>query len=61
MALKKAKELAHFYINAGEPFVRLKQALMHESSFDYDILIENWFSEETQKKVKKVMSSLAKK
>jgi hypothetical protein len=34
---------------------------MHESSFDYDILIENWFSEETQKKVKKVMSSLAKK
>lgn len=61
LALKKAKELAHFYINAGEPFVRLKQALMHESSFDYDILIENWFSEETQKKVKKVMSSLAKK
>jgi len=34
---------------------------MHETNFDYDVLIDNWFSEETQKKVKTVMSSLAKK
>ena len=61
IALEKAKKLAQFYISAGEPFVRLKQTLMHESTFDYNILIENWFSEETQKKVKIVMSSLAKK
>ncbi|MDG1268732.1 MAG: enoyl-CoA hydratase/isomerase family protein [Candidatus Marinimicrobia bacterium] len=60
-ALKRAKKLAGFYINAGEPFVRLKQSLMHDTEFDYEILINNWFSPETQAKIKKVMSTLAKK
>ena len=60
-ALKKAKELAKFYIDAGEPFVRLKQSLMHDTNFDYEILIDNWFSSETQAKVKAVVSSLSKK
>lgn len=60
-ALKRAKKLAGFYINAGEPFVRLKQSLMHDTDFDYEILINNWFSPETQAKIKKVMSTLAKK
>ena len=60
-ALEKAKELAKFYINAGEPFVRLKQSLMHDTDFDYQILIDNWFSAETQEKVNSVMSSLNKK
>ena len=60
-ALKRAKKLAGFYINAGEPFVRLKQSLMHETDFDYEILISNRFSAETQAKIKKVMSALAKK
>ena len=60
-ALKRAKKLAGFYINAGEPFVRLKQSLMQDTEFDYEILINNWFSPETQAKIKKVMSTLAKK
>ena len=60
-ALKKAKELAKFYIDAGEPFVRLKQSLMHDTNFDYEILIDNWFSSETQAKVKAVVGSLSKK
>ena len=60
-ALKRAKKLASFYINAGAPFTRLKQSLMHDTDFDYEILISNWFSSETQAKVKKVMSTLAKK
>lgn len=60
-ALLKAKKLAEFYINAGEPFVRLKQSLMHDTDFDYQTLIDNWFSPSTQEKVKSVMSSLAKK
>ena len=60
-ALEKAKDLAKFYINAGEPFVRLKQSLMHDTDFDYQILIDNWFSAETQEKVNSVMSSLNKK
>ncbi len=60
-ALVKAKKLAKFYIDAGEPFVRLKQSLMHETDFDYKVLIDNWFSSETQAKVKLVMNSLAKK
>ena len=60
-ALIKAKKLAEFYISAGEPFVRLKQSLMRETDFDYQTLIDNWFSPSTQAKVKSVMSSLAKK
>jgi len=60
-ALKRAKKLASFYINAGAPFTRLKQSLMYDTDFDYEILISNWFSSETQAKVKKVMSTLAKK
>ena len=60
-ALDKAKKLARFYIDAGEPFVRLKQSLMHDTDFDYQILIDNWFSSETQGKVNAVMSSLNKK
>jgi hypothetical protein len=34
---------------------------MHDTEFDYEILINNWFSPETQAKIKKVMSTLAKK
>jgi len=60
-ALKRAKKLAGFYINAGEPFVRLKQSLMHDTAFDYNVLISNWFSVETQAKIKKVMSTFSKK
>ena len=60
-ALERAKKLAGFYINAGEPFVRLKQSLMHDTEFDYEVLISNWFSPETQAKIKKVMSTLSKK
>ena len=60
-ALDKAKKLAKFYIDAGEPFVRLKQSLMHDTDFDYQILIDNWFSSETQNKINAVMSSLNKK
>ena len=60
-ALKRAKKLARFYINAGEPFVRLKQSLMHDTAFDYNVLISNWFSVETQAKIKKVMSTFSKK
>ena len=60
-ALKEAKKLAKFYIDAGEPFVRLKQSLMHDTSFDYQVLIDNWFSADTQAKVKSVVSSLSKK
>jgi len=60
-ALIKAKKLAEFYISAGEPFVRLKQSLMRETDFDYQILIDNWFSPSTQAKVKSVISSLNKK
>ena len=60
-ALEEAKKLAKFYIDAGEPFVRLKQSLMHDTNFDYQVLIDNWFSAETQAKVKSVVSSLSKK
>jgi len=60
-ALKRAKKLAQFYISAGEPFVRLKQSLMHDTKFNYDVLIDNWFSPSTQAKVKKVVSTLSKK
>ena len=60
-ALKRAKELAKFYINAGEPFTRLKQSLMHDAEFEYDVLIDNWFRSETQAKIKSVISSLSKK
>jgi hypothetical protein len=34
---------------------------MHDTDFDYQTLIDNWFSPSTQEKVKSVMSSLAKK
>ena len=61
VALKEARKLAKFYIDAGEPFVRLKQSLMHDTNFDYQVLIDNWFSAETQAKVKSVVSSLSKK
>ena len=57
----KTKKLAEFYISAGEPFVRLKQSLMRETDFDYQVLIDNWFSPSTQAKVKSVISSLNKK
>ena len=57
-ALAKAKKLAKFYIDAGKPFVRLKKSLNQETSFDYQILIDNWFSSETQDKIKKVVASL---
>ena len=60
-ALKRAKKLSKFYINAGEPFVRLKKSLMHDAEFDYEVLIDNWFSSETQAKIKKVVSTLSKK
>jgi len=60
-ALKRAKKLAKFYINAGEPFVRLKKSLMHDTEFDYEVLIDNWFSSETQAKIKKVLSTLSRK
>jgi len=34
---------------------------MHDTAFDYDVLISNWFSAETQAKIKKVMSTFSKK
>ena len=34
---------------------------MHDTDFDYQILIDNWFSAATQEKVNSVMSSLNKK
>ena len=60
-AYSKAIKLAKFYIDAGEPFVRLKKSLNKETSFDYQILIDNWFSSQTQEKIKKVVTSLNKK
>ena len=60
-AYSKAIKLAKFYIDAGEPFVRLKKSLNKETSFDYQILIDNWFSSQTQEKIKKVVASLNKK
>ena len=60
-AYSKAIKLAKFYIDAGEPFVRLKKSLNKETSFDYQILIDNWFSTQTQEKIKKVVASLNKK
>ena len=60
-AYSKAIKLAKFYIDAGEPFVRLKKSLNEETSFDYQILIDNWFSSQTQEKIKKVVASLNKK
>ena len=60
-AYSKAIKLAKFYIHAGEPFVRLKKSLNKETSFDYQILIDNWFSSQTQEKIKKVVASLNKK
>ncbi len=60
-AYLKAIKLAKFYIDAGEPFVRLKKSLNKETSFDYQILIDNWFSSQTQEKIKKVVASLNKK
>tara|TARA_Y100000768_G_scaffold353061_1_gene305077 strand:+ start:2676 stop:3419 length:744 start_codon:yes stop_codon:yes gene_type:complete len=60
-AYSKAIKLAKFYIDAGEPFVRLKKSLNKETSFDYQILIDNWFSSQTQEKIRKVVASLNKK
>ena len=60
-AYSKAIKLAKFYIDAGEPFVRLKKSLNKETSFDYQILIDNWFSSQTQEKIKKVVASLNRK
>ena len=34
---------------------------MHDTEFDYEVLIDNWFSSETQAKIKKVVSTLSKK
>jgi enoyl-CoA hydratase/carnithine racemase len=60
-AIHRAEELAQFYIAAGEPFIRLKESLLHGKEFSGDILIENWFNPSTQEKIQNVLKSLQKK
>ena len=57
-ALISAKKLAQFYINAGEPFSRLKETFHSGTDFDHKILIENWFTDRTQRKIQSVVRSL---
>lgn len=59
-ALKKAKKLAKFYIDAGSPFCRLKQTLVNGANFDHKVLVQNWFSVKTQKKINRALINLKK-
>ena len=43
IALLKAIKLANFYIDAGEPFCRLKKIYTTNSDFDHEILVKNLF------------------
>ncbi len=61
IALKKAIKLAEFYIEAGDPFCRLKKSLIHGFDFDHETLVENWFSDKTQKKVKDALKNITNK
>jgi len=61
MALNRAKKMAKFYIDAGEPFCRLKRSLNHGDETDEETLINNWFSESTQQKVKSVYKKISNK
>ena len=60
LALMKAKKLANFYIDAGEPFCRLKKTFTDNSNFDHNVLVKNWFSSKTQDKVKTALRVLKK-
>ncbi len=61
LALENAKKLANFFIDAGDPFCRLKKTLIYNNDSDFNVLIENWFSEKTQKKISMALSNLSKK
>lgn len=60
LALLKAKKLANFYIDAGDPFCRLKKTFSSNSNFDHGVLVKNWFSSKTQTKVKIALQRIKK-
>ena len=60
-ALKKAINLSNFYIQAGEPFSRLKKSLLDGTEFNSELLVENWFNKTTQKKISSILEKLSNK
>lgn len=60
LALSKAKKLAKFYIEAGEPFCRLKKTFTSDSDFNHDVLVKNWFGSKTQGKIDKALKKIEK-
>jgi enoyl-CoA hydratase/carnithine racemase len=61
LALEKAKKLASFYIDAGESFCRLKETYTGGSDYDHEVLVKNWFSIKTQKKIKLTIKQLSER